>query len=68
MHLSYHEIAEILDTKNNSPKTEGYLLVSRFHEIRVLNLMLKSFFPDDVKVNFTIDDIRLTSNLTINVQ
>ena len=31
-----------------------------------MNLTLKSLLPSKVKVNFTIDDIRLKSNLTTN--
>ena len=36
------------------------------YEIFDIKLMLKSLLPDDVKVNITINDIRLRSNLTTN--
>ena len=36
-----------------------YTLPPSFYEIGDFNLMLKSLLPDDVKVDITIDDIRL---------
>ena len=36
------------------------------YEISDINLMLKSLLPKEVKVNITIDDIRLKSNSTTN--
>ena len=36
------------------------------YEIIDFNFMLKSLLPKEVKVNITIDDIRLKSNLTTN--
>ena len=36
------------------------------YETTDINLMLQSFLPKDVKVNITIDDIRLKSDLNNN--
>ena len=67
MELTYHEVAEILDTKNIDAKSTGYTLPPGLYEVFVINLILKSLLPDDVKVKFTIDDIRLKSKLTTNI-
>ena len=62
----YHELAVILDTKYNDASTTGYTLEPGIYENIDVNVMLKSILPDDMKVNITIDDIRLISNLTTN--
>ena len=36
------------------------------YEIIDITFLLKSLIPKDVKVNFTIDDVRIKSNLTTN--
>ena len=46
--------------------TLRYNLPPGIFETSDINLMLKSFFPNEVKVDFTIDDIWLRSNLTTN--
>ena len=66
MELTYHEVAEILDTKYIDAKSTGYTFPPGSYEVFDINLMLKSSLPDEVKVNITIDDIRLRSNLTTN--
>ena len=66
MGLTYSEVEEILDTKCNATSTTGYTFKPRKFKISDFNLMLKSLIPDEVKVNITIDDIRLRSNLTSN--
>ena len=54
----------VLDIKYTSATFIGFTLVLGFHELGEDNLMLKSYFPDEVKVDFTIDDFRLKSNST----
>ena len=64
--LTYHEVAEILDTKYNDAKSTGYTLPPGIYKVSVINLIQKSLLLDDVNVNITIDDIKLRSNLTAN--
>ena len=66
MRLSYDEIMDILDLKYIPTKRTGYSLNPGIYEIVDLNNTLKHILPDNVKVNVTIDDIRLKSNLKIN--
>ena len=66
MRLSYDEIMDILDLKFITTKRTGYSLNPGIYEIIDLNNTLKNILPDIVKVNITIDDIRLKSNLKIN--
>ena len=44
--------------------TNEYALVPGIYEVTYINMMLKFLPPKEVKVNITIDDIRLKSNLT----
>ena len=64
--LTYDEIMDILDLKYISTKRTGYSLDPGIYEVVDLNNTLKHILPDNVKVNITIDDIRLKSNLKIN--
>ena len=66
MRLSYDEIVDILDLKYISTKRTGYSLNPGIYEVVDLNNTLKHILPDNVKVNITIDGIRLKSNLKIN--
>ena len=66
MELTYSEIEKILDTKYIAPSSTGYTSQPGIYEISDINLMLKSLVPKEVKVNITIDAIRLKSNLTTN--
>ena len=54
----------VLDIKYTSATFIGFTLVLGFHELGDDNLMLKSYFPDEVKVDITIVVIRLKSNST----
>ena len=65
MRLSYDEIMHILDLKYIATKRTGYSLNPGIYEIVDLNNTLKHILPDNVKLNVTIDDIRLNSNLKI---
>ena len=64
--LTYNEIIDVLDLKYISAKRIGYSLNPGIYEIVDLNNTLKYILPDNVKINVTIDDIRLKSNLKIN--
>ena len=66
MRLSYDRIMDILDLKYIPTKRTGYSLNPGIYEVVDLNNTLKYILPDNVKVNITIDDIRLKSNLKIN--
>ena len=66
MRLSYDEIMDILDLNYIPTKRTGYSLNPVIYKVVDLNNTLKHILPDDVKVNITIDDIRLKSNLKIN--
>ena len=66
MQLTYDEIIDVLDLKYISTKRIGYSLNPGIYEIVDLSNTLKHILPDNVKVNITIDDIRLKSILKIN--
>ena len=66
MQLSYDEVMDILDMKYIPTKRTGYSLAPGIYEVIDLNNAVKYSLPDNVKVNITIDDIRLKSNLKIN--
>ena len=64
--LSYDEIMDILDLNYIPTKRIGYSLNPGIYEVVDSNNTLKHILPNNVKVNITIDDIRLKSNLKIN--
>ena len=64
--LTYSEIEKILDVKSNPTSCTGYTLQPGIYEISDNNLILKPLLPDVVKVNITIDDIRLRWILPTN--
>ena len=66
MRLRYDEIMNILDSNYIPTKKTGFSLNPAIYEVIDLNNTLKYILPDNVKVNFTIDDFRLKSNLKIN--
>ena len=66
MRLSYDEIMDILDLNYIPTKRRGYSLNPGVYEVIDLNNTLKHISPNNVKINITIDDIRLKSNLKIN--
>ena len=66
MRLSYDEFMDTLDLKYIPTKRTGYSLNPGIYEVVDLNNTLKHVLPDNVKVNITIDDIRLKPNLKIN--
>ena len=66
MRLSFDEIMDILDLKYIPTKRTGYSLNPGIYEVIDLNNTLNYILPDNVKVSFTIDDIKLKSNLKTN--
>ena len=64
--LSYDEIMNTLNLKYIPTKRTGYSLDPGIYEVVDLNKTLKFILPNNVKVNITIDDIRLKSNIKIN--
>ena len=62
--LSYDEIMDIFDLNYIPTKRTVYSLNPGIYEVVDLNNTLKHILPDNVKVNITIDDIRLKSNLS----
>ena len=66
MRLSYDEIMDILDLNYIPTKRTGYSLNPGIYEVFDLNDSLKYILPDNVKINVTIDDVRLKSNLKTN--
>ena len=66
MQLTYNEIIDILDLEYIPTKRIGYSLNPGIYEVVDLNNTLKYILPDNVKINVTIDDVRLKSNLKTN--
>ena len=66
MRFSYDELMDILDLNYIPTKRTGYSLNPCIYEVIDINNTLKHILPNNVKVNITIDDIRLKSNLKIN--
>ena len=66
MRLSYDEFMDILDLNYIPTKGTGYSLYPGIYEVVDLNITLKRILPNNVKINITIDDIRLKSNLKTN--
>ena len=64
--LTHDEIVDILVVIFFPASTTRDTLAPRMNKISDINLMLKSLFPNKVKVIITIDDIRLRTNLTKN--
>ena len=66
MQLTYNEIIDVLDLEYIPTKRTGYSLNPGNYEVIDLNNTLKHILPDNVKINITIDDVRLKSKLKIN--
>ena len=64
MQLTYYENVDILNVIYITGSIDGYTVLPGITEISDFNLMLNYLLPKDVKVKFTIDDIRLKSKLT----
>ena len=68
LQLTYHEFVDILDVKYIAASTKEYNLAPGKYESIDINIMLKSLLPKDVKVDITVDDVKLKSILTTNKQ
>ena len=66
MQLTYGETIDILDLKKFPTKKTRYSINPGIYEVIDLNNTLKNILPDNVKVNVTIDDVRLKSNLKVD--
>ena len=66
MQLTYNEIIDVLDLQYIPTKRIGYSMNPGIYEVVDLNNTLKYILPDNVKVNISIDDIRLKSILKTN--
>ena len=64
--LTYDEVIDILDLKYIVGSTKRYTLPPGIYEIIDNIFMLQSLLPNDVKVNITIDDVRIKSKLSTN--
>ena len=64
--LTYGEIIDILDLKYILTKRKGFSLNAGMFEITKINKTIDFILTDNVRVIFTIDDIRLKSNLNFN--
>ena len=64
--LTYDEIVGILELKYLAGSSTGFTFVPSVYEVTDNNMMSKSLLPKEAKVNITIDDVRLKSNLTTN--
>ena len=66
LQLTFDEIIDILDVKYKAGSTTGYTLPPGIYESSGISLMLESLLLKQLKLNITIDDIRLKSNLSTN--
>ena len=64
--LTYDEIIDKLDLTYIVGSTKRYTLPSGIYENTDNIFVLKSLLPKEVKINITVVDIRLRSNLTTN--
>ena len=62
--LFRNEIVDILDFKFILTSTKRCTLVPCVYNFTDNNFMLKSLLPKEAKVNITVDDVRLKSNLS----
>ena len=63
--ITYDEVVDLFEIIYIDGSIVGYSLPTGICEISDINSMLKSLLPDEVKIDNTIDHIRLRSNLTI---
>ena len=66
MELAYGEITDVLDIKHFPSESRAYTLPPGIYEVSDFIRTLEYLLPDFVKVNVTIDDIRLESDLIFN--
>ena len=66
MDLTYDEIVNILDVEYIAGSNIGQTIPTGIYENSDINMMIKSLLPNKVRAFFTINDIRLRSNITTN--
>ena len=66
LELTYEEIVDMLDVKYINGTTIGYVSLPGIYETTDIKSTINCLFADDVKVNRTVDNIRLRTNLTTN--
>ena len=66
LEITYTDVLNIPGLNYIEASAIGYTLPLGVYEISNFNWILKSLLPDNFKVNITIDDIRLRSNLSKN--
>ena len=65
MQITYYEIMDISEMKYFPSKGTSFTLPPRTYETSDINKKLECLLPEIVKVNITIDDVRLGSELNI---
>ena len=65
LQLTYDEVVDVLNNIYVAGSTKGYTLAPDVYEVNDINFMLQCLLPKEVKVNFTIGDVKLKTNLTI---
>ena len=66
LELNYSEIQYMLDMEHFVASSAGYTFPPGFYQNEEYKLMINSSFSYELKVNITIGDISLISNLTTN--
>ena len=64
LQLTYHKSVDILDVKYIAGSAKECTLAPSIYEVIDINLMLETLLHKEVKVNITIEDGRLRSNIT----
>ena len=66
MQLTYDEIINVLDLKYIPTKRMGYSIEPNIYNVVDLNKTLKNILPNNVKIDFTIDERKYETDLKIN--
>ena len=66
LELAYDEVVDILEIKYIDESTFGYVLPVGIYKFTDKNSMINSLLTNEVKVNISIDDIRLRTNVTFS--
>ena len=62
LQINHDEVVDILNIKYVDGSTKGYTIPPGVNEIIDINFLIKSLLHKEMKVNITIDDVRLQSN------
>ena len=66
MEITYDEVINTLDVKYIPTKQLGYSIPPGTYEIIDINFRFKNLLPKELKVDITIDNVKLKSNLKLN--